>query len=446
MPRYCLFGNTVNLAQKMESTGEPNRIQISASTAKMLATSEHPLYYLTSRESFLNNEGNNEISSYWLECLTESHALEVDELLTNVVATTHHLVSDFNGNDVGKFPHIAGVKKVRSNDDLKKLTLENAVSTVEKLKSPEDVPTGTTSDSDINRIISETFAVSELTDPSELDERITVKVSIVGSTSKVRLNIVKLFIEIYGDGVIFSYADNSKHAIENTLSLKSPFNMVLIDESLPINDATILLAWIKSEIKLVVTIKFNCKTIPLSKDANKNVDFAWGSRPPTKEEVTFAFLRSSNALALRLIIQNRIDLSVEKTDTFRIMIVVRNLSKSKIICKQIQNALTKFPMPSEVIAAQSGNEAIDNCYSNPHINIIMIDNAMGSTGTDVPLSEILFHLQYSISTRGSIIIGLTTSTSTNSEYLIKSGCDLVWSLPLAYSNILSGKLRKFLFI
>ena len=49
MPRFCLFGETINLASRMESTGEPGRIQISTNTKTLLELTESEGYTIKSR-------------------------------------------------------------------------------------------------------------------------------------------------------------------------------------------------------------------------------------------------------------------------------------------------------------------------------------------------------------------------------------------------------------
>jgi hypothetical protein len=73
--RYQLFGDTVNTASRMESTGQVNKIQVSSETAKLLIDAGHGKSVIE-RENLVTVKGKGEMQTYWIRSSSSSSALK----------------------------------------------------------------------------------------------------------------------------------------------------------------------------------------------------------------------------------------------------------------------------------------------------------------------------------------------------------------------------------
>jgi len=469
MPRFCLFGNAVNVAHRMESNSEVAKIQCSKCTTNIL---EKKGTHNLEKRGMVDCKGLGRIEAYWICSMTEEHMQSLPFTYEEVLETCREILdSSFDM----RYPHLKENNTTIVNNDPvyheRSYSNDRVISGIEKLEGENiDDPTmglmkyscsipqlnsnslqaSNTSNESIDAIDHQkplSFINADIIHNSGLIQSTTsvLNTLIICDQPCIRLSTMHLLKETFKVENYFSVAIDIYDAM-NVLENHTRFDIIVIEKNLymTLDDGgkEMLRSLVDRRRRLLIMIELDCD-YPVEEEVIESWyhSLAYPFPSPTQLRSEFESSDDSYANMLSKLDEPKVPQSTQKN--FNIMICCSSKSASKLIKKQLSLAISDMDTEASIDEFPSALKALESsCIGKPKspYDIIIIDNALKLD--DIQATELLEFLRNQPSSKNSLMITLTKSVITATSTLVDAGADVIWSRPLPEKEALKERIKR----
>ena len=450
MPRYCLFGRTVNIANRMEANGIASRIQCSNETANLLLSNDT---HVVEPRGSIDVKGIGQMETSWLVGMSEEHRLSLTFDENEILDKCRAVLGSSSVNDLDR--DVLSILSDKNKLDVSKDIVKSAHAADlndSTYSLPNDEQHGLLS----NCSSSDSLFLLDIGGADEENATLyptssSLHVLIVSDVEIIRLSAMHLLKDAFMVESNFVSVD-FKNAIEKLRLDKRNFDVIVIEKNLYNNQDEKLrqefrsLAANRDRLLIMVVPDFDPsvqnQSVPLEDSTFHHITFPLPSADQLKVGLMQLCESSGNSFIKKICEMPRVASYRKKDTTFRVLLVCNSKTAYRIMEKQLRTVLQELDIHHEVFVAVNGMIALDECGRVSMIDLIIIDNALKSLETEMEVYELLEFLRNQPITTGSLIIVLSKSSMTNTADLVNAGVDIVWPKPLPDKETLKTRLSR----